>query len=83
MHWKNIEEIIKNNFSSVIPMFIAFIPGLLVMAPTMAYGIALTLNPYVIGAIYLATTLLVSGVYYLIISGITKGSVEDYWQRIE
>ncbi|MDE5756415.1 MAG: ABC transporter permease [Clostridia bacterium] len=83
VHWKNIEEIIKNNFSSVIPMFLAFIPGLLVMGPTMAYGIVLTLNPYIIAALYLATTLVVSGIYYLIIHATTKGNVEEYWQRIE
>ena len=85
VHWKNIEEIIKNNFSSVIPMFLAFIPGLLVMVPTMVCGIVLTnLNPYAIGAIYLAITLLVSGIYYLTVKGLTNGSnVEEYWQRIE
>lgn len=84
VHWKNIEEIIKNNFSSVIPMFLAFIPGLLVMVPTMVYGIVLTsLNPYVIGAIYLATTLVVSGVYYLIVRGLSKGNVKELWDRIE
>lgn len=83
VHWKNIEEIIKNNFSSVIPMFIAFIPGLLIMAPTMVYGFALTLNPYIVSAIYLATTIVVSGVYSLIINATTRGNVEEYWQRIE
>ena len=84
VHWKNIEEIIKNNFSSAIPMLLAFIPGLIVMAATMVYGIALiNLNPYVLGAIYLATTLAVSGVYYFIVRGVTKGSVEEYWNRIE
>ena len=84
VHWKNIQEIIKNNFSSVIPMFLAFIPGILVMGSTMAYGIVLTnLNPYIVGAIYLVTTLLVSGAYYLIIKGLTRANVEEYWQRIE
>ena len=84
VHWKNIEEIIKNNFSSVIPMFLAFIPGLLVMASTMVYGIVLTsLNSYVVGAIYIATTLVVSSVYYLIVRGFSKGNVEELWDRIE
>ena len=84
VHWKNIQEIIKNNFSSVIPMLLAFIPGILVMGSTMAYGIVLTnLNPYIVGAIYFVTTLLVSGAYYLIIKGLTRANVEEYWQRIE
>ncbi|MDE7349291.1 MAG: ABC transporter permease [Clostridia bacterium] len=84
VHWKNIEEIIKNNFASVIPMFLAFIPGLLVMIPTMVYGIVLMeLNPYAVGAAYLATTLLISGIYYLIVRGLTKVDVEELWNRIE
>lgn len=83
VHWKNIQEIIKNNFSQVIPMFLAFIPGLIVMVPTMLYGILLTINPYLIGLIYFATTLAVSAVYCLVVSGYTKGNVEEYWQRIE
>ena len=50
----------------------------------MAYGIVLTnLNPYIVGAIYFVTTLLVSGAYYLIIKGLTRANVEEYWQRIE
>ncbi|MDE5654857.1 MAG: hypothetical protein K2I46_04540, partial [Clostridia bacterium] len=84
VHWKNIQEIVKNNFTSVIPMFIAFIPGLLVMGPTMVYGIMLmNLNPYAVGASYFVTTLFVSVIYYLVIKGVTKGNVEEYWQRIE
>ncbi|MCX4362053.1 MAG: hypothetical protein OSJ74_01510 [Clostridia bacterium] len=84
VHWKNIQEIIKNNFSSVIPMLLAFIPGLLVMGPTMVYGLVLSnLNTYAIGAIYIATTLLISGVYYAIVKLTTKNNVEELWDRIE
>lgn len=84
VHWKNIQEIIKNNFSSVIPMLLAFIPGLLVMGPTMVFGLVLSnLNTYAIGAIYIATTLLISGVYYAIVKLTTKNNVEELWDRIE
>ncbi|MDE6471999.1 MAG: hypothetical protein K2L52_03115 [Clostridia bacterium] len=84
VHWKNIQEIVNYNFTSVIPMFIAFIPGLLVMGLTMVYGIMLmNLNPYAVGASYFVTTLFVSVIYYLVIKGVTKGNVEEYWQRIE
>ncbi len=84
VHWKNIQEIIKNNFSSVIPMLLAFIPGLLVMGPTMVFGLVLSnLNTYAIGAIYIATTLLISGVYYAIVKLTTKNNVEELWNRIE
>ncbi len=83
IHWKNIQEIIKNNFSSVIPMFLAFIPGLLTMGPLMICSLLLQINVYAIAAICSAISIVVSGVYYLIIIATTKGNVEEYWRRIE
>lgn len=83
IHWKNIQEIIKNNFSSVIPMFLAFIPGLLTMGPLMICSLLLQINVYAIAAICSAISIIVSGVYYLIIIATTKGNVEEYWRRIE
>lgn len=83
IHWKNIQEIIKNNFSSVIPMFLAFIPGLLTMGPLMICSLLLQINAYAIAAICSAISIIVSGVYYLIIIATTKGNVEEYWRRIE
>ena len=65
-------------------MLLAFIPGLLVMGPTMVFGLVLSnLNTYAIGAIYIATTLLISGVYYAIVKLTTKNNVEELWDRIE
>lgn len=83
IHWKNIQEIIKNNFSSVIPMFLAFIPGLLTMGSLMICSLLLQINVYAIAAICSAISIVVSGVYYLIIIATTKGNVEEYWRRIE
>ncbi len=83
IHWKNIQEIIKNNFSSVIPMFLAFIPGLLTMGPLMICSLLLQINVYAIAAICSAISIVVSGVYYLIIIATTRGNVEEYWRRIE
>ncbi len=83
IHWKNIQEIIKNNFSSVIPMFLAFIPGLLTMGPLMICSLLLQINVYAIAAICSAISIVVSVVYYLIIIATTRGNVEEYWRRIE
>ncbi len=83
IHWKNIQEIIKNNFSSVIPMFLAFIPGLLTMGPLMIFSLLLQINVYAIAAICSAISIVVSVVYYLIIIATTRGNVEEYWRRIE
>lgn len=83
IHWKNIEEIIKNNFSSVIPMFLAFIPGLLIMAPTMVCALMLNINSYAVAGICAAISIAVSLIYFLIVHFTTKGNVEEYWQRIE
>ncbi len=83
IHWKNIQEIIKNNFSSVIPMFLAFIPGILTMGPLMIFSLLLQINVYAIAAICSAISIVVSGVYYLIIIATTRGNVEEYWRRIE
>ena len=83
IHWKNIQEIIKNNFSSVIPMFLAFIPGLLTMGPLMKFSLLLQINVYAIAAICSAISIVVSVVYYLIIIATTRGNVEEYWRRIE
>lgn len=83
IHWKNIQEIIKNNYSSVIPMFLAFIPGLLTMGPLMIFSLLLQINVYAIAAICSAISIVVSVVYYLIIIATTRGNVEEYWRRIE
>lgn len=83
IHWKNIQEIIKNNFSSVIPMFLAFIPGILTMGPLMICSLLLQINVYAIAAICSAISIVVSVVYYLIIIATTRGNVEEYWRRIE
>ncbi len=83
IHWKNIQEIIKNNFSSVIPMFLAFIPGILTMGPLMIFSLLLQINVYAIAAICSAISIVVSVVYYLIIIATTRGNVEEYWRRIE
>ena len=81
IHWKNIQEIIKNNFSSVIPMFLAFIPGLLTMGPLMIFSLLLQINVYAIAAICSAISIVVSVVYYLIIIATTRGNVEEYWNK--
>lgn len=83
IHWKNIQEIIKNNFSSVIPMFLAFIPGILTMGPLMICSLLLQINVYAIAAICSAISIVVSVVYYLIIIATTRGNIEEYWRRIE
>lgn len=83
IHWKNIQEIIKNNFSSVIPMFLAFIPGILTMGPLMICSLLLQINVYAIAAICSTISIVVSVVYYLIIIATTRGNVEEYWRRIE
>lgn len=71
IHWKNIQEIVKNNFSSVVPMFLAFIPGLITMFGSMMVGIFLSqLNQYIIAAIYIVITMAVSGIYLLITKSI-------------
>ena len=84
IHWKNIQEIVKNNFSSVIPMFLAFIPGLITMGATIIVGTFLTnLNQYLLALIYIAISMSVSGLYLLITKSIYNYSEEEMLQRIE
>ncbi|MDE5990897.1 MAG: hypothetical protein K2H36_04880, partial [Clostridia bacterium] len=84
IHWKNIQEIVKNNFSSVIPLFLAFIPGLITMAATITIGALLPdLNQYLMALIYIAITLAVGGLYLLITKAVYNYSEEELLQRIE
>ncbi|MDE7336717.1 MAG: hypothetical protein K2N32_01210, partial [Clostridia bacterium] len=84
IHWKNIQEIVKNNFSSVIPMFLAFIPGLITMFATIFVGVMLPqLNQYIVAMIYIAITLAVSGIYLLITKSIYSYDEEEMLQRVE
>lgn len=85
IHWKNIQEIVKNNFSSIVPMLFAFIPGLITMFGTIFVGTMLSsvLNQYVIGVIYMAITLAVNGVYLLITRSIYNYNEDEMLQRVE
>ena len=84
IHWKNIQEIVKNNFSSIIPMLFAFIPGLITTFATILVATLLSnLNQYLIALIYIAITLTVSGVYLWITKSIYNYSEEELLQRIE
>ncbi|MDE5549008.1 MAG: hypothetical protein K2J13_02020, partial [Clostridia bacterium] len=85
IYWKNIKEITNNNFSSIVPMLFAFIPGVLSMAGTILVGTLLTsvLNQYVIALIYIVITLAVSGLYLLIIKSIYNFNEEEALQRVE
>ena len=84
IHWKNIQEIVKNNFSSVVPMFLAFIPGLITMFGSMMVGIFLSqLNQYIIAAIYIVITMAVSGIYLLITKSIYTYDEDAMLRNIE
>lgn len=84
IHWKNIQEIVKNNFSSVVPMFLAFIPGLITMFGSMMVGIFLSqLNQYIIAAIYMVITMAVSGIYLLITKSIYTYDEDAMLRNIE
>ncbi|MDE6614816.1 MAG: hypothetical protein K2K24_04835, partial [Clostridia bacterium] len=85
IYWKNMKEITNNNFSSIVPMLFAFIPGVLSMAGTILVGtlLASVLNQYVIALIYIVITLAVSGIYLLIIKSIYNFNEEEALQRVE
>ena len=84
IHWKNIQEIVKNNFSSIVPMLFAFIPGLITMFASVLIGtLVRNLNQYVMAVIYLAITLIVSVVYLLITKSLYNYDEEEMLQRIE
>ena len=85
IHWKNIQEIVKNNFSSIVPMLLAFIPGIISMVGAILVGTLLSsvLNQYVIALIYTAITLAVSGLYLLITKSIYSYNEDEMLQRVE
>ncbi|MDE6188954.1 MAG: hypothetical protein K2G37_01540 [Clostridia bacterium] len=83
IHWKNITEITKNNFSSFIPMLISFVPGLIVMVGTIAVGISLDINQYVLGLLYCAIALAVGGLFLLIVKALTSFDEEEALERVE
>lgn len=85
IHWKNIQEIVKNNFSSIVPMLFAFIPGIISMVGAILVGTLLSsvLNQYVIALIYTVITLAVSGIYLLITKSIYSYNEDEMLQRVE
>ena len=65
--WTNIKEITKNNFSTIVPMLLAMIPGMLAMILTMVFAeIFLEMNPFIVSLIK-GGILMVVGIVYLLI----------------
>lgn len=83
IHWKNLQEIVKNNFSSVIPMLFAFIPGIVTTGLSVMVSILLNINIYALAAIYCVISTAVSAIYFLITRSMYNFDEEEYLQRVE
>lgn len=65
--WTNIKEITKNNFSTIVPMLLAMIPGFVAMILTiMLAEIMAEMNTFLVSLIKGGVLLVIGIVYYLI-----------------
>jgi len=82
IHWQNIKEIVKNNFSSVIPMLVSCIPGFGIMFICIGVGF-IPINRYLLSLIYVAVSALVSFLYYIIVTAVYKNKTDELYEKIE
>lgn len=82
VHWKNIVEITNNNLSTLFPILVSIIGGIVTMIVCFIFTI-ININAYILSAIYMLITLAISLVYYLAIKAKTKDNVEKLFEQIE